>query len=249
MASDDKFNEIKDNITAALVKTTKAVAAVAAEDLSFQRSLNPAITDVLATQQARLLQISQSLINIATSRTGVDAPRLKGADSIESEWSNLIDVFDSLLERTDACLDEYSGIIKKPDLAAPVSGKSREAKQVSVYSRRSQNILKPQRLFRRPPNNEDETPFKPLLQNKPHALKPLHESLTLKKDENGRETYVYPRKDQNEYYGLTKVAMIIHTKMRLKHMRIHRVCTQVANQLHLRPLQLQLRHMWIRLTV
>ena len=200
MATDEKFNEIKDNITAALVKTTKAVAAVAAEDLSFQRSLNPTITEVLATQQARLLNISQSLINIATSRTGVDAPRLKDADGIESEWSSLVDVFDNLLERTDACLDEYSGIIKKPDLATPLLGNSREPREVSVYSRRSQNILKPQRLFRRTPNNQDETPFKPLLQNKPHALKPLHESLTLREDENGRETYVYPRKAQNWGY-------------------------------------------------
>ena len=171
MAANDNFDEVKDDITAALVKTTKTVAAIAAEDLSFQRSLNPAITNVLATQQARLLQISQSLIDIATTRSGVDAPRLKDADGIESEWSNLVDVFDNLLERTDACLDEYSGFIKKPDLAAPLSGNSRVAKEVSVYSRRSQNILKPQRLFRRPPNNEDETPFKPLLQNKPHALK------------------------------------------------------------------------------
>lgn len=190
MATDEEYKKTRDNITSALINTTRSVASIAADDLKFQRSLNPAIADVLATQQARLLQVSQSLIDAATARTGVKAPNLSSVDAVDNDWSTLVDVFDDLLEKADACLDEYTGIIKKSDPPKSVSSGPREANEVSIYSRKSQNILKPQRLFQRPPNNQDESPFKPLLKTKPHAIQPLEESLTVKISEDGTKSYV-----------------------------------------------------------
>lgn len=187
MAADEAFQRTRDKVTTALVNTTRTVAAIAAEDLSFQRSLNPAIADVLATQQARLLQVSQSLIDVTTVRTGVSAPRLSGVDAIENEWSTLVDVFDDLLEKTDACLDEYTGIIKTKDTPTVTPASSRG---LSVYSRTSQNILKPQRLFRRKPDNNDKSPFKPLLNTKPHAIQPLEASVLPKISDDGRQSFV-----------------------------------------------------------
>ena len=191
MATDEESRKTRDNVTSALINTTRSVASIAAEDLTFQRSLNPAIADVLATQQARLLQVSQSLINIATARTGVDAPVLDSAEAIENDWTAIVDVFDSLLEKADACLDEYTGIIKKSDSPAVAPSSPREANEVSIYSRKSQNILKPQRLFQRPPDNKDETPFKPLLKTKPYAIQALEESLAPRISEDGTESYVF----------------------------------------------------------
>ena len=42
---------------------------------------------------------------------------------------------------------------------------------------RTQNIVKPQLAFTVKPDNMDESPWKPLLTNKPHATIPLEESL------------------------------------------------------------------------
>ena len=190
MASDEEFRETRDNVTSALVDTTKTVASIAAEDLTFQRSLNPAIVETLAAQQARLLDLSQSLLNAATAQIKAKTPQLKGVESIDNEWNRLVDVFDTLLERADATLDEYTGIIKKPDPLHEAPSNVRDTKEVSIYSRKSQNMVRPQRFFQRPPNNVDESPFKPLLRNKPHALKPLEESLVIVSSEDGKETYV-----------------------------------------------------------
>lgn len=42
---------------------------------------------------------------------------------------------------------------------------------------RTQNLIKPQLAFDNKPNNDDNTPWKPLLTSKPHATVPLEESL------------------------------------------------------------------------
>ena len=56
---------------------------------------------------------------------------------------------------------------------------------------RRANILKPQNAFEVKPDNSDNSPWKPLLTKKPHALVPLDESIGTFKNENGTIQYAY----------------------------------------------------------
>lgn len=58
---------------------------------------------------------------------------------------------------------------------------------------RALDLPKPQLQFVNKPNNEDTTPFRPLLKSKPHAIKPLDSSLVTFRTESGMMQYVsYP---------------------------------------------------------
>ena len=77
----------------------------------------------------------------ATPATGnrVAAPRLRSADELDRNWSAVVDVVDSLLERTDGVLDEIKAALKKGakavgGLVAEVcSGKSKGFTHVEGY--------------------------------------------------------------------------------------------------------------------
>ena len=104
-----------------------------------------------------------------------------------------MDVVDNLLEKTDACLDEYSGLITKSTISqegqmtktASVRGKQKLGKAL-----RTHDIAKPQLLFDKVPNNQEISPFKPLLLKKPNAIVALDTSLKLIATENGSMQYV-----------------------------------------------------------
>ena len=188
MAVDSTFESMKAGISPALVGITRTAGRIAAEDLAFQRSINPVVTPKLDKQSARLLRIVNGLAKNATTGTEITAPQLPDADSVEEKWQALVDVFDSLLEKADACLDEYTGIIKKTN--ASLETPSIADASISKKSWMAQNNLpKPQLLFQRLPMNDDETPFKPLLHSKPHARVPLEESLRLEAVGEGRQQY------------------------------------------------------------
>ena len=186
MAHDGTFKSMKDEVSSALVDITRATGKIAAEDLAFQRSINPAVGPKLAKQNARLLHIVRDLIKNATTGTDIQPPQLSDADAIEERWQGLVDVLDSLLEKADACLDEYTGVIRKSN---PSQEASTSRKPYTGKNYRSPNIPKPQLLFERVPKNDEDTPFKPLLRSKPHSIEPLNESIRLEAVENGRDQY------------------------------------------------------------
>lgn len=116
------FKSLQDQIQKALISTTKVSGQVAAEDLSFQRSLNPAVGEALDEQSERLLALASALIKSAVSISELRAPTLQDADDVENNWRNVVDVVDSLLEKSDTCLDEYTGRIKRKE--SPTSEQS-----------------------------------------------------------------------------------------------------------------------------
>lgn len=183
---------MKDEISSALIDITRATGKIAAEDLAFQRSINPAVAPQLAKQNKRLLRIIRDLTKNAIAGTDIQPPQLSDADAIEERWQGLVDVFDSLLEKADACLDEYTGVIKKFTVsqeAAPANHASSSRKPYAAKNFRSQIIPKPQLLFERVPTNDEDTPFRPLLRSKPHSIEPLNDSIHLEAVESGREQY------------------------------------------------------------
>lgn len=178
---DGSFASTKDSVTPALIDVTRTAGKIAAEDVAFQRSINPAVGTKLDNQNARLLRIVNRLTKNSITDSQVQWPNLTDVDSVEEQWQGLVDVFDSILEKADACLDEYSGVIRKsaaPGYASLVGNEPLSRKLSQARGHRTQALAKPQLRFERPPANNGEAPFKPLLRSKPHAVKPLDESLS-----------------------------------------------------------------------
>jgi exosome complex exonuclease RRP6 len=117
MDSSQDFKSMQEKIQAALVKTTKLSNQAAAEDLSFQRSSNPAVDEQLDDTSDRLLALSTSLLKSASKGTDLKFPDLEDVDDVDAQWSRVVDVIDTLLEKADTCLDEYTGRVKRK--AAP----------------------------------------------------------------------------------------------------------------------------------
>ena len=109
------FKSLQDQIQAALVSTTRTAGQISSEDLSFQRSLNPELGTLLDEQGARLLELSHELLRSATSISELKTPVLEDQDDVEASWRGVVDVIDSLLEKTDISLDEYTGVLKRKD--------------------------------------------------------------------------------------------------------------------------------------
>lgn len=186
------FKSIQDTVSAALVDTTRTVGQLLGEDLAFQRTLNPAIGDQIDRQNSRLLDLAQRLARGATSGTELVAPPLLNADAVEDNWQAIVDVVDNLLEKTDACLDEYTGVIKRlspsqQEQTATTSTVSKKQRPAKNY--RTQDIPKPQLLFNSVPTNTEVAAFKPLLRSKPHAIVPLEESVNPTITMNGIRQY------------------------------------------------------------
>jgi exosome complex exonuclease RRP6 len=115
MDSPQDFKSLQDQIQAALIATTRTVGQIAAEDLGFQRSLNPEVGSSLDEQNARLLDLAGRLLKSAASLTDAHVPILEEVDDIDNNWRGIVDVVDSLLEKADTCLDEYTGLVKRKD--------------------------------------------------------------------------------------------------------------------------------------
>lgn len=188
MAEDGDFKTIQSSVFSALVNTTRTATQIGSEDLAFYRSSNQSVGPLLDKQSSRLLSVAKNLIKISTSETELTAPQLRDVDSVEDNWRGVVDVIDHLLEKADASLDEYTGVIKKLSFSQEEQTSKNAVparRQPLSKNFRAQDIPKPQLSFKRIPRNDEITPFKPLLRSKPHSLKPLDESLRLSGTENG----------------------------------------------------------------
>ena len=188
MDEEGSFKKLQANVSSALVETTRTVGQIASEDLAFHRTSNPAVAPLLDRQASRLLNLAQSLTKISVLGTDLRVPRLSDPESVEDEWKSVVDVIDNLLEKADACLDEYTGAIKKSQssqIDKQADNGVPSKRQWLGNNLRNQTIAKPQLLFSKVPNNDESRPFKPLLHSKPHAITPLEESLVLEETEDG----------------------------------------------------------------
>ncbi|KAJ3578580.1 hypothetical protein NPX13_g1980 [Xylaria arbuscula] len=190
MDSSQDFKSLQESIQNALVSTTRLANQIAAEDLSFQRTSNPAVAEELDDTSARLLTLTSSLLQSATKGTDVAAPTLEDADDVDVHWARIVDVLDNLLEKADTCLDEYTGAIKrKAPVAEQHAAPAKKSRYALDQSIRRANVLKPQNTFELKPNNHDTSPWKPILTSKPHATLPLNKSLETFQDESQSTQY------------------------------------------------------------
>ena len=177
------FKSFQEKVQTSLVNVTKTAGQLSAEDLSFHRSSSGKLSRSLDAQNARLLQLTNKLLKAATKDTQIAPPKLRSQEEVEDKWRSTVDVIDDLLEKSDACLDEFTGIIKRlsPSLqdgtATPPRAKENSQNAPSIPS--ALVMPKPQLYFQRAIANNETAFFKPLLRSKPHATVPLEESIGL----------------------------------------------------------------------
>ncbi|KAK3400531.1 ribonuclease H-like domain-containing protein [Sordaria brevicollis] len=191
------FKTFRESLQAALVATTRTANSIASEDLQFQRTVNPSVGSQLDNSSGRLLSLANGLLKSSANLTGQKVSALEDADDVDIQWRNIVDVIDSLLEKADTCLDEYTGLIKRKD-APTAADQGRAQKRVKSsndrldWSLKRANILKPQNNFERKVDNFATGPWKPLLSSKPHAKVSLEDSLTTFVDEYDNTQYKHP---------------------------------------------------------
>ncbi|KXJ90193.1 ribonuclease H-like domain-containing protein [Microdochium bolleyi] len=170
------FKAFQEKVQAALVAATRFANQIAAEDLSFQKTSNPAVEEQLTETSERLLTLASSLLKSASRKTDLRAPNLEDADDIDVHWTRVVDIVDNLLEKADTCLDDYTGLIKRNN--APTEDANAASKKSSKTTTldkglRNANLLKPQEKFEVRADNSSATAWNPKLTRKPHAKTPL----------------------------------------------------------------------------
>lgn len=205
----DDFARLQSSVQSALVDTTRSATALAAQDLPFHRTVDPSLSTSLDAQNARLLNLASRLLGSATAHADNVRPTLRDIEDVESNWTRVVDVVDSLLERADTALDEFTGAVKRlspreqvrfarthavgqdmlTDGKTPVGNNKPSRPSRINAALRSQDIEKPQLTFENKPFNYETEPFKPLLSNKPHASVAL-ESAPVATDEESKQQYV-----------------------------------------------------------
>ncbi|OAR00136.1 hypothetical protein LLEC1_06345 [Akanthomyces lecanii] len=196
MAAPQDFKSLQDGVQKSLVSTVKYANRIANEDLSFQRTVNPDAAEQLDEKASRLLHLSTRLLQSAARACGVPAPKLEDAEDIDLNWQGVVDVVDSVLEKADTALDEYTGLIKRKEPPSDATDMTKSSKPKRTKSTnkviRNANVLKPQTLFELQPDNYPTGPWKPILTQKPHALVSLEKSLVTFTDEDGSTQCAYP---------------------------------------------------------
>lgn len=197
MDSAADFSPFQEQLQSALVEIIRTSNQLSNEGADFHRNSNTQVSNSLDEQSGRILSLTSSMLKAATAGTEVKPPSLRNPDSIDDNWHGVVDVIDGLLERADACLDEFTGVIKKlspsqedrAEQAAKAAAKKPPAKFPTVYDYGPSKIPKPQLEFERPADNTNVAAFRPLLRNKPHAIVSLEEEKEVDPETGYRNPY------------------------------------------------------------
>lgn len=191
----DSFKTLQDEISKALVSTTRSASRISGADITFQRSLNPEVGSQLDAQNARLLHLAQRLLENAAASSDAVGPKLPDVEAIDANWRGVVDVIDSLLEKADTSLDEYTGVVKR---LSPAGEQAAVKPRPNIAEKKI--IPKPQLKFEHVPTNDETGAFRPLISSKPHARIPMEDCLKTFKDSRGREQYPHPYQSEIESY-------------------------------------------------
>lgn len=164
----------EERISAAVQETVKAAAIVGSNDLAFHRNLDADFSTSLDSCLKRLLGLTTSLLSYAIEG---EYDSLRDSDDVNARWGEMIDVVDSLLEQTDASLEELTSKNKKEQEAAAIQQSSKVEKEpLPANLRNAQDLPHPQLKFRQKPDNTDQ-PWSPILSQKVNAKISLEQSL------------------------------------------------------------------------
>ncbi|PTB44503.1 uncharacterized protein TrAFT101_003057 [Trichoderma asperellum] len=192
MDSSQDFNSLQEAIQKSLVSTVKSANRIASQDLSFQRTINPDVAEQLDEKTSRILDLSTRLLSSAAQACGLKPIKLEDPEDVDMNWRAVVDVVDSILEKADRAIDEYTGLVKQRENGdSDSNSKTKQSKSTGKVIRNA-NVKKPQLDFEIQPNNFLDGPWKPILTEKPHAIVPLDESLVTFVRNDGTAQYRHP---------------------------------------------------------
>ncbi|KAM0525393.1 hypothetical protein ACHAPE_000095 [Trichoderma viride] len=192
MDSSQDFNSLQEAIQKSLVSTVKSANRIASQDLAFQRTINPDVAEQLDEKTSRILDLSTRLLSSAAQACGLKPIKLEDPEDVDMNWRAVVDVVDSILEKADRAIDEYTGLVKQRENGdSDSNSKAKQPKSTGKVIRNA-NVKKPQLGFEIQPNNFFDGPWKPILTEKPHATVPLEESLVTFVRNDGTTQYRHP---------------------------------------------------------
>ena len=179
--------EDRKELLSSVVNTVRAASALAAQDPEFYSNLDKTVHESLQGITSELVELINTLF-IAVD--GHFTPIENDRESFVDEWNSISNLLDNLFERSDRCLD---ALLRRRQGGGGVGGSSTAEQLQYLNDQFSGNddsgalhrVEKPQLKFTKPVDNSESHPFKPLLREKPHALKPLEESLSLIPETDG----------------------------------------------------------------
>ncbi|KAG6879832.1 hypothetical protein C0992_011115 [Termitomyces sp. T32_za158] len=147
-------------------------------DVAFHRSMDPEFERDIDKFSSRVLSLANKVIALAVA-ADTSSPQAKGKAKLENQedlldnfHSLVVDSMDQLLERTDICLDEYSGRTKTPAIPVNPIPQSTSRGHLHPVVQHASHIPKPQLSFKRKVENND-LPWFPSLSHKHNAQVPL----------------------------------------------------------------------------
>lgn len=112
----DTFTAYSDALQAAALTTTRLAATSLPTDLSFHRSIDPALARDIDEFSDRVLSLASKLVHIATGKTN----KIHEEEDVVDEFvRNIVDPMEGMLESTDIALDVFFGKRKDPAIHIP----------------------------------------------------------------------------------------------------------------------------------
>ncbi|KAI0739418.1 hypothetical protein C8Q80DRAFT_1198600 [Daedaleopsis nitida] len=186
--SSSSFNEYNAQLQGAALKATRAAVFLPA-DIPFHRSVHPDFAEEVDQCSARVLSLTNKLLQLSSTLNASNNPRGKGKarlevqdDVVDNFHSLVVDAMDQLLERADIGLDEFLGHFKPPAIAVnPTALATTQKKSKSNVPQgrldpalqHASHLPKPQLTFKRKIDNSNHTAWVPILRHKYNAQVPL----------------------------------------------------------------------------
>lgn len=185
-----------DSLVRLAQQTAKAARGLAAHDLKFYSSIDDKVAE-------QVQQNASQLIGVVNQLAQKIAPKEVGSfpDDIETvnrHWKEFSSVVDDLYEKTDIQLGKLTKQADKVEIAESkkdgpktLGEKIRVGNAISSATEIRGPQWKPQEMWE--VDNSKDTPFKPKLSSKPHALTPLEDAFVmLQEADDFRDHYPQP---------------------------------------------------------
>lgn len=112
----DTFTAYSDALQAAALTTTRLAAISLPADLSFHRSIDPALARDVDAFSDRVLALANKLVHVASGKT---CKMREEEDVLDEFVRNIVDPMEGMLESTDGALDVFLGKRKAPAIHVP----------------------------------------------------------------------------------------------------------------------------------
>ena len=164
-----------EDFLAQLVKTTKTVQGISAQDVPFYKASDPILAAKFTDISNEILTVANLLLEYTCASSNVYGEIIRPADSINltledvaDNYGDVSEITDHLLEKANIYLDDALG--KNKDTQSLIFDTKTKTPN-SKY--RATNLLRPQLRFDEQIDNSN-TPFTRKITHKPNALRALN---------------------------------------------------------------------------